>query len=99
MSDDFGNDFITITDDEGNEFELEHLDTAEINGSMYMAFLPADMDENDDEYGLIILKVVTENDEEVFISVDDETELNAAYDFFVQKLFDDEKDDKDGTNE
>lgn len=38
MSEGFGPDFITITDEDGNEFELEHLDTIEYNGQTYMAF-------------------------------------------------------------
>ena len=45
MSEGFGPDFITITDEDGNEFELEHLDTIEYNGQTYMAFFPAVEDE------------------------------------------------------
>ena len=37
----FGPDFITVTDEDGNEFELEHLDTLEHEGETYMAFSPA----------------------------------------------------------
>ena len=51
MNEDYGNDFISISDDEGNAYELEHLDTIEHNGVFYLAFLPADMDENDENYG------------------------------------------------
>ena len=40
MSEEFGPDFITITDEDGSEFELEHLDTLEYNGQVYMAFFP-----------------------------------------------------------
>ena len=47
MSEDFGNDFITIIDDDGNEFNLELLDTIDYNGETFSAFLPADMDEDD----------------------------------------------------
>ena len=86
MSDDYGNDFVSIIDDDGNEFELEHLDTAEINGEIYMAFVPADMDEDDEDFGLIILKVITQDDEEVFSTVDDDDELNTAYAMFVERL-------------
>ena len=63
MSEEFGPDFITVTDEDGNEFELEHLDTLEYNGQTYMAFFPAvegkedgsveDVD-LDEEYGLVI---------------------------------------------
>lgn len=93
MSEEYGSDFITITDDDGQEFELEVLDTMDYNGQTFMAFLPADMDENDPEYGMIILRVVTdENGEELFESVDDEAELNDVYEHFMVLLFDDEED-------
>lgn len=92
MSGEYGNDFITITDDEGNEFELEHLDTAEIDGELYMAFLPADVDEDDENYGLVVLKVIVENNEEILASIDDESVKNAVYAHFVERLSDDEED-------
>lgn len=90
MSDEYGNDFITVKDDDGNEIELEHLDTVEVNGELYMAFLPADMDEDDEDFGMVILKVIVENNEEVFATVDDEDELEAVYDVFIERLFDDD---------
>ena len=89
--DDYGSDFIIIQDDEGNEFTLEHLDTMEYMGETYMAFLPADMDEEDEDYGFIILKVVEENGEEIFGSVDDEDELQKVYEIFMESLFEDDE--------
>ncbi len=89
MSEEFGNDFITIIDDDGQEFELEILDSMDYNGKTYIAFLPANMDENDPDYGMIILRSVIENDEELFESVDDEAELNDVYEHFMVLLFDD----------
>ena len=47
MGEDFGSTYITIEDEEGNEFELEQLATMEFNGQEYSAFLPADMSEDD----------------------------------------------------
>ena len=91
MSDDFGSDYLTITDDEGNEFVLEHLHTLEYNGTFYMAFLPTDMDEDDPDYGIIILKVVEENGEEILGSVDDPDELETVYEMFAAVLFDEEE--------
>ena len=91
MSGDYGNDFITIVDDDGEEFELEHLDTAEINGELYMAFVPADMDEENEDFGLVILKVISQEDEDTLITVDDEDELNTAYATFVERLSEDEE--------
>ena len=86
MSEDFGSDFLTITDEEGNEFELEHLDTIESNDHIYMAFLPADMDEDDEDYGIIILKVVEVDGEDILSSIDDENEQNAIHELFMERL-------------
>ena len=91
MNEDFGNDIITITDDEGNEYVLEHLHTLEHKGSFYMAFLPTDIDEDDEDYGLIILKVIVENGEEILGSIDDPDELEEVYELFAAVLFDEEE--------
>ena len=91
MSEEFGSDFVTIIDDDGQEFELEVLDTMDYNGQTFMAFLPADMDENDPDYGIIILRVVLdEKGEELYESIDDDDELNDVYEHFMAILFDDE---------
>ena len=90
MDEDLGSSFITIEDEDGNEFELEQLATMEYNGQEYSAFLPADMDEDDPDYGYIILRIEEENGEELFCSVDDEEELVAALDRFIELLFDQE---------
>lgn len=99
MSEEFGPDFITLTDEDGNEFELEHLDTLELNGETYMAFLPAEYEDadpskelDDDDFGLIILKVIEENGEEQLSTLDSEEELETVYERFMEILFD----DKDG---
>lgn len=91
MSNEFGNDFITIIDDDGNEFELELLDTMDYNGGTFAAFLPTDIAEDDPEYGIIILRIVTdENGDELFESIDDDDELQDVYEHFSVLLFDDE---------
>ena len=91
MSEDFGGDFITIVDDDGQEFELEVLDTMDYNGKTYTAFLPTNMDEDDPEFGMIILRsVLDEKGEELFESVDDDDELQDVYEHFMVLLFDDE---------
>ena len=91
MSEEFGSDFITIIDDDGQEFELEVLDTMDYNGKTYTAFLPTNMDEDDPEFGMIILRsVLDEKGEELFESVDDDDELQDVYEHFMVLLFDDE---------
>ena len=88
MSGEFGNNFITVTDDDGDEFELEHLDTVEFGGEVYMAFLPVDVDEDDEDYGLVILKAATQDGEEVLAVVDDDANLEAVHALFVERLID-----------
>ena len=100
MSEEFGPDFITVTDEDGNEFELEHLDTMEYNGQVYMAFYPAveepedsdvtDVDLDDEEYGLIIMKVIVEDGEELFSTLDTEEEEEEVYQLFMDRLFEEE---------
>lgn len=94
MNEDFGTDFVTIVDEDGQEFELEVLDSLEYNDKTFMAFLPADMDENDPNFGMIILRsLLDENGDTVYESVDDEDELDVVYNSFVNRLFDDEDED------
>ena len=91
MSEEFGSDFVTIVDDAGQEFELELLDTMDYNGKSYTAFLPADMAEDDPDYGMIILRSQPdENGEEIYESIDDDDELQDVYEHFMVLLFDDE---------
>jgi len=93
----YGGDFISVTDEDGNEFELEHLDTIEYNGQTYMAFFPAveegqeDAIDDDEEYGLVILKVVVENGEEQLSTLDSDEELEQVYQQFMDDLFEDEE--------
>lgn len=93
MSEEYGSDFISVTDEEGNEFELEHLGTLEHEGTTYMCFVPADMDEDDEDFGMIILKVTTVDGEELLADVDDEAELTRIYDLFMEELFSEEEED------
>ena len=39
--DQYGSDFITIVDDDGNEYELEVLSELEYNGCTYLAVIPS----------------------------------------------------------
>ena len=86
MNSDFGNDYVTISDDEGNDYVLEHIDTIELDDTYYLAFLPTDIDEDDDEYGLIILQTVEENGEEVLTSIDDDEFLETLFEKFMERF-------------
>ena len=96
MSEDFGPNFVTLTDDEGNDVELEYVDALEYNGTTYMAFFPVveeggEEEENEEEYGLVILKSQMENGEEFLVTVDDEEEIDKVYDLFMEQILSDEE--------
>ena len=95
MDEGYGSNYITIEDEDGSEFELEQISTLVYRGAEYSLFLPADMDEDDPDYGYIILRIETdENGEEIYCSVDEEEELVAVYDLFMEELFADEDTDE-----
>ena len=100
MEENFGPDFITVTDEEGNDFELELVDTLEHKGITYYAMFPAveedeatgqpkDVDA-DEEYGLVIMKAIEENGEELLSTLDSDEELEAVYELFMERFFQDE---------
>ena len=98
MSEEFGPNFITLTDEDGNDIELEYVDALEHEGQTYMAFFPVVEDEDDpesveeaEEYGLVILKSVMENGEELLSTLDSDEELNEVYDLFMERLLEDEE--------
>ena len=88
----YGDDFITITDEEGNSYELEKLSEEDIEyqGRVYRAFLP--VGENEDEiYEMILFRIVEEDGEEVLETIDDEDEIEAVYEIFMDRLFEDDE--------
>lgn len=102
MEENFGPDFITITDEDGNDFELELVDTLEHNGITYYAMFPAveedeatgepkDVDADDEEYGLVIMKAIEENGEELLSTLDSDEELDEVYELFMERFFADEE--------
>ena len=91
MSDLFGDDFITLTDEDGQEFEVEVLATVEYNGMDYMGVCPAGM-EDESELEVSILKVVEEDGEAILEAVTDDDELEAVDNLLLE---DDSEDDEE----
>lgn len=96
MSDLYGSDFITITDDDGKEYELEVLSTIEYNDSTYLALIPAGTDDDpEQELEVSILKKVMEDGEEILATVDDEAELEEVYEILMDSLYEEEEEPED----
>jgi len=97
MSEEYGNDFIVLTDEDGNEVELEHLDTVEYNDTTYMAFIPAEMS-LEDSYELIIMKIEVEDGEEYLVTLDDEDEIAEMFQIFSERLEETFEDEAEANN-
>ena len=95
MSDEFGPTFVSITDKDGQEITLEFIASLFLDEQEYRAFFPTESEDEDEENpdnGLIILKVIEEDGEELLSTCDSEAELDAAYDAFMELLEEDEED-------
>lgn len=88
--DQYGSDFITITDDEGKEYELEVLSTLEYNGCTYMAVIPAEGSQDSLQLEVSILKSIEEDGEPILCTIDDEQELEAVYDLIMDSLYEED---------
>ena len=93
MSEDTNNEeldnIIVLNDEEGNEAEFEFLDLIEYEGEEYVVLLP--VEEADDAGEVVILKLedTESEDEESYVSVDDEDTLNKVFEIFKEKFKDD----------
>jgi uncharacterized protein YrzB (UPF0473 family) len=95
MADELEKNILSLTDEDGKDFEVEHLDTVEYNNQVYAAFIPAEMS-LEDSYELIIMKIVLEeNGDEVLVTLEDEDEEAELFQIFCERLeesFEDEED-------
>lgn len=90
MADHYGSDFITITDEDGAEYELEVLSTLEYNGDTYLAVVPAGDSLEEFQMEVSILKSVEEDGEPILCVIEDEAELQAVYDLLMDQLYEEE---------
>ncbi len=88
--DQYGSDFLTITDEDGTEYELEILSTVEYNGETYLAVIPAGDSQETLQLEVTILKSIEEDGEPILCAIDDEAELQAVYDLIMDSLYEDE---------
>ena len=84
------NNIIILSDENGEDVEFEFLDLIEYDSEEYIVLLPVAEDEEEEDGQVVILKVEsTENeDEESYVSVDDEEVLNEVFQIFKEKFKD-----------
>lgn len=89
MADEYGSDFISITDESGTEYELEVLSTIEYNSDTYLAVIPADGSTAGD-YQVSILCSTEEDGESILTVVEDMDVLEAVNQLIINSLYEDE---------
>ena len=94
----------TLTDEDGSESDFELLGRHDLDGQSYVALAPVDVEEDgdEDEGSFIVLKVVEENGEEVFETIEDDEEFDRIADIFEDELLqemDYDGEEEDGENE
>ncbi|MCI8519149.1 MAG: DUF1292 domain-containing protein [Clostridia bacterium] len=80
---------IVLNDEDGNEVNFEFLDLVELDGEEYVILLPTD--EAEDEPGEVVILQVEDTDseeEESYVSVEDEEILNKVFEMFKEKFKD-----------
>lgn len=88
--DQYGSDFLTITDEDGVEYELEVLSTLEYNGNTYLAVIPAGESQETLQLEVTIFRSVEEDGEPLLCIIEDEEELQAVYDRIMDSLYEEE---------
>ena len=87
----FEPDLISLTDDEGKEYQFEILDQIEYNDEHYLALMPKYDDPKemlDSDGELVVLKVIVEGDEELFEEIEDDEEYEDVAGIFIDRLQD-----------
>ena len=87
---------IELVDEEGNMSEFEYLDTVLVDETEYVILVPAGIKEEEEIEEIVIMKIDKSGEEEILVAVEDDEELQRAYDAFIEVAnedfdFDDEE--------
>ena len=87
-NEDYGNDIVTLVDENGVENEFEIVDSLVTDNNEYFALIPTETAENidSDDGELVILKVVEENGEEFLEPIEDDEEFEEISEVFMDRL-------------
>ena len=93
--DEFGANFVTLTDDDGVSYEMEILARFELEDREYVALAPVEGEDEDEaaELEVNILRVTQDGDEETLETIADEAEREEAYEALMQLVFEDEEEE------
>ena len=76
---------IILNDEEGNEIEFEFLDVVEVDGNEYVVLLPVEEAEKGE---VVIFRIEGSEEEESYVSLEDEEEAEKVFQVFKEKTKD-----------
>ena len=90
VNEELDDNMIILNDEEGKEVRFEFLDLIELDNEQYVVLLPAENKHGEEPGEVVILQVEdTENEnEESYVSVEDEETLNKVFEMFKEKFKD-----------
>ena len=91
MDDNYNPEFVSVSDETGNEYVFEVLDRIYTDdGKEYVALVPADEEEDDDlneNVELIILEATTDEEGDSFLAqIEDDDTYEAIEELFIERL-------------
>ena len=101
---DYGPDYVVLTDEEGNETEFELVDTLDTDNGSYVALIEVPGDDPnaylESDGRLVILKYAEEEGEDVLMTIEDDDEFDEIADIFMSRLedlyeFEDEEEEEE----
>ena len=90
VNEEMDDNIVILNDEEGKEIRFEFLDLIELDNEQYVVLLPAE-DKHGEEPGEVVILQVEDTDdenEESYISVEDEETLNKVFEMFKEKFKD-----------
>jgi len=77
------NDEVVLLDENGSEERFLHVLTFLYEGERYVALEPANQEDDGEEAEVIILRVVNEDGQDTYVSIDNEILLDEVFDEFL----------------
>ena len=77
---------IPFEDENGNKVNFEVIDAFKMDGSEYVALLPADDDDYDTE--VFIMRIEKEGDDDGLVYIENDEELDDAFEMFKDRMGD-----------
>lgn len=85
---------IEMYDDDGNEYQFEHLLTFEYDDQYFIAFTPVEPMEEFDVGEVLIMRIGRDDeDSEVYLPIDSQEELDTLWEVFQDLYYEEEEDE------